>query len=258
MTRRNKKRRHNPHQHLTPLSAETVERVLYGTALPDMHTEKRLAESRKEVPHMPSLQEALQAAVQRNQQAALTQIIDAWEDDEPLPQPQPEPQPQEKQAMKKPPSRITNNVSRDTFDFIRANPGLTRREICDKLMAQGHKHSSVTSLVSQLHRTSQIERRGDKFYAIMTEYTPINQVAMRRKLKQQKKQAKQVSTMPLPPLTLLDPTPHPAGLAALQPAAAPASAPVVISNDVEHILNTLPIKQARTLYDELHKVFGSK
>ncbi len=251
MTRKNKKRRHNPHNNAVVLGASEVERRIYGTALPDMHTEKRLAESRKEVPHMPSLQEALQAAVQRNQQAALTQIIDAWEDDEPIPQPEAQPQPQEKQTMKTPPSRITNNVSRDTFDFIRANPGLTRNEICEQLVAQGHKHSSVTSLVSQLHRTSQIERRGDKFYAIMTEYTPINQVAMRRKLKQQKAVTKQVSTMPLPPLTLPDPAPHPAALAH-------AHAPAVISNEVEHILNTLPIKQARALYDELHKVFGSK
>jgi hypothetical protein len=33
---------------------------------------------------------------------------------------------------------------------------------------------------------------------------------------------------------------------------------MVISNDVEYILSTLPIKQARSLYDELHKIFGVK
>lgn len=220
---------------------------------------------------MPSLQEALQTAVQRQQQAALTQIIDAWEDDEPIPQLEPQPQPQEKQAMKNPPLNITTNVSRATFDFIRANPGLTKEDICQQLIDQGYKATSVTSLVSQLRRTSQIELRGDKYYALVNAYMPISQVAMRamRKHKQQKdakKDVKKAPTMPLPPLTLPDPAPHPAGLAALQPVAtpaptpapAPAYAPVVISNDVEHILNTLPIKQARALYDELHKVFGSK
>jgi hypothetical protein len=56
------------------------------------------------------------------------------------------------------------------------------------------------------------------------------------------------------------PAPKSAGIAALQPVAAPAPAPapMVISNDVEYILSTLPIKQARSLYDELHKIFGVK
>jgi hypothetical protein len=54
------------------------------------------------------------------------------------------------------------------------------------------------------------------------------------------------------------PEPKSAGIAALQPVATPAPAPVVISNDVEYILSTLPIKQARSLYDELHKIFGVK
>jgi hypothetical protein len=197
---------------------------------------------------MPSLQEALQTAVQRQQHAALTQIIDAWEDDEPLPQLQP--QPQEKQAMKNPPLNITTNVSRATFYFIRANPGLTKEEICKRLVDEGYKASSVTSLISQLRRTSQIEPRDDKYYALMNDYVPINQVATRamRKHKQQKAAAKSEGIAALHPVATPAPTPAPA----------PAYAPVVIPNEIEHILNTLPIKQARALYDELHKVFGNK
>jgi len=30
----------------------------------------------------------------------------------------------------------------------------------------------------------------------------------------------------------------------------------VTVNDVDYLLNTLPIKQARELYDALHKIFG--
>ena len=39
-----------------------------------------------------------------------------------------------------------------------------------------------------------------------------------------------------------------------KPVAAPAA---VTANDVDYLLNTLPIKQARDLYDALHKIFGS-
>jgi hypothetical protein len=250
--KRHPHRNHNPTGNVKPLTTSTVEKLLYGAPLPDIHTEKRLAESRKEIHAMPSLQEALQTAVQRQQHAALTQIIDAWEDDEPLPQLQP--QPQEKQAMKNPPLNITTNVSRATFYFIRANPGLTKEEICKRLVDEGYKASSVTSLISQLRRTSQIEPRDDKYYALMNDYVPINQVATRamRKHKQQKAAAK--SAPKSEGIAAL----HPVATPAPTPAPAPAYAPVVIPNEIEHILNTLPIKQARALYDELHKVFGNK
>ncbi len=249
--KRHPHRNHNPTGNVKPLTTSTVEKILYGAPLPDMHTEKRLAESRKEIHAMPSLQEALQAAVQRNQQAALTQIIDAWEDDEPTPEAQP--QPQEKQTMKNPPLNITNNVSRATFYFVRANPGLTKGEICKRLVAEGYKASSVTSLVSQLRRTSQLELRGDKYYALMDEYTPINQVAIRalRKHKQQKKDTKSEGIAALHLVTTPAPTPAPA------PAPAPARPLVpVLGWSTDEILENLDVKQAVAVYRELKKLFG--
>lgn len=254
MARKNKKRKHNPHQHVKPLSADAVERVLYGKPLPDMHTEKRLAESRKETRIMPSLQDALQTAIQR-QSSTLHDIIDAWEADEPVPQPQP--QPQEKQTMPTTTFTVTNNVSRTTFEFIRDNPGLLHSDIVLRLVAKGFKESSVTALISQLRRAGQIARLADgTYHAAAKEYEPIKQ--MYKQTKATKPLAKKS--------TVKKPEPKSEGIAALQPVAAPIlvpaptpiAAPAVISNDVEYILSTLPIKQARSLYDELHKIFGAK
>jgi preprotein translocase subunit SecD len=263
VSRKNRKRKHNPHNNATVLGASEVERRIYGKSLPDMHKEKRLAESRKELLTMPSLQDALQNAIQRNN-SALHNIIDAWEADEPLPVQQP--QPQEKQTMPSVTFPVTTNVSRATFDFVRDNPGLHHNEVKHKLIDKGFKDSSVTALISQLRRSGQIARLADgTYHATAKEYVPIKQVfklAVNKKTAA-KKAAKPVAK-PAPKPVVKATEPKSEGIAALQPVAtlvsapAPVSAPMVVSNDVEYILSTLPIKQARSLYDELHKIFGAK
>jgi len=259
VSRKNRKRKHNPHNNATVLGASEVERRIYGKSLPDMHKEKRLAESRKELLTMPSLQDALQNAIQRNN-SALHNIIDAWEADEPLPVQQP--QPQEKQTMPSVTFPVTTNVSRATFDFVRDNPGLHHNEVKHKLIDKGFKDSSVTALISQLRRSGQIARLADgTYHATAKEYVPIKQVF---KLAVNKKTAAKKPAKPVAKPVVKATEPKSEGIAALQPVAtlvsapAPVSAPMVVSNDVEYILSTLPIKQARSLYDELHKIFGAK
>jgi hypothetical protein len=259
VSRKNRKRKHNPHNNATVLGASEVERRIYGKSLPDMHKEKRLAESRKELLTMPSLQDALQNAIQRNN-SALHDIIDAWEADEPLPVQQP--QPQEKQTMPSVTFPVTTNVSRATFDFVRDNPGLHHNEVKHKLIDKGFKDSSVTALISQLRRSGQIARLADgTYHATAKEYVPIKQVF---KLAVNKKTAAKKAAKPVAKPVVKATEPKSEGIAALQPVAtlvpapAPVSAPMVVSNDVEYILSTLPIKQARSLYDELHKIFGAK
>ena len=153
---------------------------------------------------------------------------------------------------------VTTNVSRATFDFVRDNPGLHHNEVKHRLIDKGYKDSSVTALISQLRRSGQIARLTDgTYHATAKEYAPI---------KQAHKQAKTKKPVAKKPVAKKPATPEPksAGIAALQPVAtlvsapAPVSAPMVVSNDVEYILSTLPIKQARSLYDELHKIFGAK
>jgi hypothetical protein len=181
-------------------------------------------------------------------QTALSNVLNEWaKDDQPVTQSQP--QPQEKQTMTAQAFTITNNVSRATFDFVRDNPGLFHNDIKRKLTDKGYKESSVTALISQLRRAGQLARLADgTYHATAKEYAPIKQAHKQAKTK--KPVAKQAKTK--------KPELKSEGIAALQPVAAPAPAPVVISNDVEYILSTLPIKQARSLYDELHKIFGVK
>ena len=263
--KRHPHRNHNPTGSIKPLNPSTVEQILYGAPLPDIHAKQRLEEARsttaKEKEKMPDIQTALAVALQKQQQqTALNKVLDEWADDDKPTTKQAQPQPQEKPTMTASfgSFNITNNVSRVTFNYVRDNPGRKYREILDALVAQGFNEASVTSLLSQFRRCG-IMVRDDamRFTTTTNDYATPSHSKLKavKKARQAQKAAKhKAPTMPLPPLTLPENTPHPAaGLAALNPQ---PMQPIIVTNDVEHILNTLPIKQARALYEELKKLFG--
>ena len=182
-------------------------------------------------------------------QTALLKAINEWAHDD-------QPQPKEKQTVTntKPHFSITTNVSRATFEYVRDNPNKHHRDIILNLAAKGYKDTSVSALLSQFRRCGTMVRSDEWLYKTTTDTYETPTLAKLKKARAKAK-IKPRSTMPLPPPTLPERTPHPAaaGLAALQP-----TQPAVISNDIEYILNTLPIKQAKALYDELHKIFGAR
>jgi len=142
---------------------------------------------------------------------------------------------------------VTNNLSRATFNHIKYNPA-TRAVITDELKSMGYKYSSIASVISQMvkQKLVTIDSAG-VLHAIVPEYMPLKSSNAFKKTKPVK--AKQ----PKRPVS-----PSPAGLTSIVPALVPVPAPVpvVVTNEIEHILNTLPIKQAYALYVELSKIFG--
>jgi hypothetical protein len=173
-------------------------------------------------------------------QTALSRALTEWSKDEPDQQQQP----QEKAPMPKSPFSVTNNVTRATFEFVRDNPGVMYRQALYALTAQGFKENSITALFSQMRRAGLLVRDADDRYtAVGTEYRPMKAAA-----KSNHKSVKHLTNKPAKPAKA--PKAEPTF------AFAPAPAPVVTTNDVDYLLNTLPIKQARELYDALHKIFG--
>jgi hypothetical protein len=166
-------------------------------------------------------------------QTALANAINEWSKDEPA-------QPQTEAPMPTQPFNVTNNVTRTTFEFVRDNPGSSYRDALTALVAQGFKESSITALFSQMRRAGLLVRDADDRYtAVGKEYVP-----MKASAKIKPKSVKHFTNKP----AKAAPTP------ALYEN--PAPAPAVTVNDVDYLLNTLPIKQARELYDALHKIFG--
>jgi hypothetical protein len=68
---------------------------------------------------------------------------------------------------------VTNNVTRVTFDYVRDNPGKTRKEVAVALEAQGYKNSSVTSLLGQMVKQGLFRESANLLYVTTGEYTPL-------------------------------------------------------------------------------------
>jgi hypothetical protein len=117
---------------------------------------------------MPDLQTALSNAL-NNQ---LKNTINDWEKDD-MQTTQAKPQGANYERRSKA-FRITNNVTRATFDYVKKNPNLTSAEICADMEKLGYKESSVSSLIAQFAVQGLAERddRG-RYITIVDEYKPL-------------------------------------------------------------------------------------
>ena len=156
---------------------------------------------------------------------ALTGILSEWELDN---------QQQEKQVKHIPHFKVTNNVTRATFDYVKNNPRQSCKTICKALEKQGYKPSSIGSLLTQFVKNGLCARDANSNYTtIANEYSPIK---ASKKLKTDQVIHKAKTT-------------RGEGIAALSPQ------PTWVKRETD-IINSLSVMQARTLYDALKKIFG--
>ena len=160
---------------------------------------------------------------------ALTGILSEWELDN---------QQQEKQVKHIPHFKVTNNVTRATFDYVKNNPRQSCKTICKALEKQGYKPASVGSLLTQFVKNGLcVKDANGNYTTIVNEYSPVK-ASKRLKTNQVIQKAK---------------TTRGEGIAALSPQ--PKYIPVTEWN-VQAVLNDMSIVQARAMYDALKKIFG--
>ena len=166
---------------------------------------------------------------------ALSTALTEWEQDD---------KQQEKQMQKAPyvpHFKVTNNVTRATFDFVKNNPHQSCKTICAALEKDGYKPSSIGSLLTQFVKNGLCVRDANSNYiAIAHEYTPIK---VRKQVKAKQVIAKAKAT-------------RGEGIAALSAQPTQKVAPIVTAWDVETVINNIGLKQAHELYRELHTYFG--
>jgi hypothetical protein len=192
---------------------------------------------------MPDLATALQKAInttkENNMQTQSTELkktINDWAKDE-----------------KKPKHLFStsNNVSRATFNLVKANPGCTVKTIVKIAENQGHKATSVTSLLAQLTRVHQIRKNEQgQMWVTQPEYTPIKQKDLKaakekaakekeaaeravRKAQREANKAKPVSVQPAQP-----------------------TKPQALPDNIDQLLSTLSFTQAIALYKKLKTMLG--
>lgn len=167
----------------------------------------------------------------------MSKVLDAWEHDDQ--------QTQEKQVKNTLPQifKPTNNVTQETFNYVRDNPNSTSAEIRKALVARGFNAGSVGSLITQFVKQEQFTKdHNDRYRTIVNAYTPLKSTKKYRATGARTSKIVQIKSKP-----------KSAGIAALHVDTTPKVKP---SWDVDTVLDTMSIVQARTLYDALKKIFG--
>jgi len=138
--------------------------------------------------------------------------------------------------------KTTNNVSRETFNYVKSHPGITRAAMGVEMEKKGFKKSSTISLATQFVRQGMMRSDNHGLYVTQNEYTPIKVV----KAFKNKKPSNDV--LPPPQKQVAKVT------------APPASAIYISSvntHSAKDLLAIMTIVQAREVYDELKKIFVS-
>ena len=217
---------------------------------------------------MPDMQTALKTA--------LTRTLQEWDDDGEISPQTPTinttinnsvPTPSQAIPMKKT-FNITNNISRVTFDYIKNNPGSTRKEIIEALEHQGFVGGSVSSLVAQMRRNNMIHETNNAYYADIPEYRPIKSLKALRKMeapiappkrKYEKKAVTGIGALlreklentPMPTQDALD-----AAAYAMGGHTPKRMISLVRVKSPEDILKDMTVYQAHDLYRHLKEMFG--
>lgn len=223
---------------------------------------------------MPDIQTAFKTALSRT--------LQQWDDDDGEQVPQPSSTinttinnsvPQPSQNIQGIPMtkafNVTNNVSRATFNYVRDNPGSTRKEIIAALEHQNYASGSVSSLIAQMVRNKLIHITNNLYYADADEYRPLKSLKAIKKLeakaepKPKRKYTKRtdagVTGIGALLREKLEATPNPVYHEDQTPPVVPERkgfVSLVRNRTPESIIDNMTVYQARELYDHLKQLFG--
>ena len=196
---------------------------------------------------MPDIKTALEKA--------LAQTANAWaEDDKAHQQIQPQQEKTMTLTVQQHTGRVTTNISRTTFEFIRDNPGLTNQEVTDRLAVQGFKKTTISSLAYQMLRVRLIvaDEEG-KLTAVVREYVPIQtNLQRKRKIKPTAKPVQYVAPVPTPRKHVEIVNTRTGEVLNPRPVAEPT--PVVKEWQPNDVIDTLTVHQAIALFKALRSV----
>jgi hypothetical protein len=211
---------------------------------------------------MPDMQTAFKAA--------LSKTLQQWDDDGETFSPPSTinttinnsvPTPSQAIPMKKT-FNITNNISRVTFEYIKNNPGSTRKEIIEALEHLGFAGGSTSSLIAQMRRNQMVHETNNAYYADIPEYRPIKSLKAMKKMEQvpappkRKYEKKAVTGIGALLRDKLENTPTPIVLEHPSPKQRGFMTTLVRTRSPEDILKDMTVYQAHELYVHLKQMFG--
>ena len=173
--------------------------------------------------------------------SALAKALDEWSREEETQFKQPEEKQMDPRSNMPQTFKITNNIARRTFEYVRDNPGLKAKEVGRHFGSLGLKPHSAVAMMSASIKCGVMRRDEDsRYYTTIPEYRP---------LKKPKPQSTPSASIKAPkPITSK-------GIKALLPEPTRTVEPE-LTND--YILSKLDVRQALSLYRELINIFTGK
>ena len=122
---------------------------------------------------------------------------------------------------------IPMSITQQTFDYIKARPGIKIKNAVAELQTLGLKAVTTTSLISQMVRNGLLSKVDHRLTALAQQYK--SPVAMRKQVRITVK-GKDINPEPVKEVTQLD--------------------------QIHHLLDSISAKEAYAIYLELKKMFG--
>jgi hypothetical protein len=151
-------------------------------------------------------------------------------------------------TIKEDPMQTTKprNISKETFDYIIANPGCTPSQVANALQKVGYLHKTITALIYQMVRQDMLRKDvNKKVYALLPAYVPIKTMQRTKPERRKKVNVERVVSR-----VIMDPDAGLASLATRTQQAAPQKL------TAKYILDNVSLAEAKALYDEMHAIFG--
>lgn len=217
---------------------------------------------------MPDMKTALSTAIAATKKDLLHATLTAWEKDEQTQLKKEEPvttftQPTVPVAgTNRRVFGITNNVTRTTFNYIKDNPGCTPKDVCDALIPQGFKYSSITPIVSQFIKAGTVikDEHTKALHTTSAEYVALTNKVQRMTVAEALRE--RLSKPPAKPAKTIKIVKRSQGIAALatpeEPPQLRTPATLTFTRDYEpkKLIERMSVMQAREMYDMLKKIFG--
>ena len=213
--------------------------------------------------------------IQTAMKQALTRTLTEWDDDEEGTN-VPVPSAKQPVSLSSVPTQgipmtktfnVTNNISRTTFQYIKDNPGSTRKEIITALEHKGFAGGSTSSLIAQMRRNKLIHETNNLYYADADEYRPLKSLKAIKKLEalaepkpKRKYEKKAVTGIGALLREKLEATPNPVYHEDQTPPIVPSRkgfVSLVRARTPESIIDNMTVYQARELYDHLKQIFSA-
>lgn len=153
----------------------------------------------------------------------------------------------------------TTGSSRATFNYVKEHPDCTKREVCEALQNEGHKYSTIDTLLGHNIMVRYMSCIDGKLRVTIPEYRSVKasdlRLAREHRLKSKgtvtKTAAKAVPAAK--PTATVEPLAEKKARLMPTPAAGPA---LDTQAKVQRIMDSLTVSEAKLLIEELKKMFG--